>query len=168
MLLIEAVRTPEKFKRVAEKALKAGKPLIVGKIGQTEPGRRAAASHTAVLAGSQAAYRAIFDRYGLIEGRDFDEMLDVTVAFLACGDRMPAGRRVGICTASGGAGIWIADACAAAGLDVPVLDAATRTALDAHVPSYGTTQNPVDLDGARRADARLCAVRTTGRAIAFG
>ncbi len=144
LLLIEAVRTPEKFKRVAEKALKAGKPLIVGKIGQTEPGRRAAASHTAVLAGSQAAYRAIFDRYGLIEGRDFDEMLDVTVAFLACGDRMPAGRRVGICTASGGAGIWMADACAAAGLDVPVLDAATRTALDAHVPSYGTTQNPVD------------------------
>ena len=168
LLLIEAVKTPEKFKRVAEKALKAGKPLIVGKIGQTEPGRRAAASHTAVLAGSQAAYRAIFDRYGLIEGRDFDEMLDVAVAFLACGDRMPAGRRVGICTASGGAGIWMADACAAAGLDVPVLDAATRTALDAYVPSYGTTQNPVDFDGARRAEARLCAVRATGRAIAFG
>ena len=38
----------------------------------------------------------------------------------------------------------MADACAAAGLDVPVLDAATRTALDAYVPSYGTTQNPVD------------------------
>ncbi len=144
LLLIEAVKTPEKFKRVAEKALKAGKPLIVGKIGQTDPGRRAAASHTAVLAGSQAAYRAIFDRYGLIEGRDFDEMLDVAVAFLACGDRMPAGRRVGICTASGGAGIWMADACAAAGLDVPVLDDATRAALDAYVPSYGTTQNPVD------------------------
>ena len=144
LLLIEAVRTPEKFKRVAEKALKAGKPLIVGKIGQTDPGRRAAASHTAVLAGSQAAYRAIFDRYGLIEGRDFDEMLDLAIAFLACGDRLPAGRRVGICTASGGAGIWMADACAAAGLEVPVLDDATRVALDAYVPSYGTTQNPVN------------------------
>ena len=144
LLLVEAVRTPEKFTRVAEKALKARKPLIVGKIGQTDPGRRAAASHTAVLAGSQAAYRAIFDRYGLIEGRDFDEMLDLAVAFLACGDRMPAGTRVGICTASGGAGIWMADACAAAGLDVPVLDDATRAALDAYVPSYGTTQNPVD------------------------
>jgi acetate---CoA ligase (ADP-forming) len=144
LLLVEAIKTPEKFLRVAEKALKAGKPLIVGKIGQTDPGRRAAASHTAVLAGSQAAYRAIFDRYGLIEGRDFDEMLDLAVAFLACGDRMPAGHRVGICTASGGAGIWMADACAAAGLDVPVLDDATRAALDAYVPSYGSTQNPVD------------------------
>jgi len=144
LLLIEAVKTPEKFKRVAEKALKAGKPLIVGKIGQTEPGRRAVASHTAVLAGSPAAYRAVFERYGLVEGRDFDEMLNLTVGFLACGDRLPAGPRVGICTASGGAGIWMADACAAAGLDVPVIDSATRAALDAHVPSYGTTQNPVD------------------------
>ena len=144
LLLTEAVKSPEKFKRVAEKALRAGKPLIVGKIGQSEPGSRAVASHTAVLAGSTAAYRAVFDRYGLIEGRDFDEMLDLAVGFLACGDRMPAGRRVGICTASGGAGIWMADACAAAGLDVPALDAATRRALDAYVPSYGTTQNPVD------------------------
>jgi acyl-CoA synthetase (NDP forming) len=144
LLLVEAVKTPEKFKRMAEKALKAGKPLIVGKIGQTDPGRRAVASHTAVLAGSQAAYHAIFERYGLIEGRDFDEMLDLAVGFLACGDRMPAGNRVGICTASGGAGIWMADACAAAGLDVPVLDDATRAALDVYVPSYGTTQNPVD------------------------
>ena len=144
LLLIEAVKTPEKFKRVAEKALKAGKPLIVRKIGQTEPGRRAVASHTAVLAGSQAAYRAIFDRYGLIEGRDFDEMLDIAAGFLACGDRMPVGNRVGICTSSGGAGVWMADACAAAGLDVPVLDDATRATIDVHLPSYATSQNPVD------------------------
>ncbi|HUZ33092.1 MAG TPA: acetate--CoA ligase family protein [Xanthobacteraceae bacterium] len=144
LLLTEAVKSPEKFKRAAEKALRAGKPLIIGKIGQSKPGSRAVASHTAALAGSTAAYRAVFDRYGLIEGRDFDEMLDLAVGFLASGDRMPAGRRVGICTASGGAGIWMADACAAAGLEVPILDAATRKALDAYVPSYGTTQNPVD------------------------
>ncbi len=144
LLLLEDVKSPEKFKRVAEKALKAGKPLIVGKIGQSEPGSRAVASHTAALAGAQGAYRAIFERYGLIEGRDFDEMLDMAVAFLACGDRLPAGKRVGICTASGGAGVWMADACAAAGLDVPVLDDETRKQIDAFLPSYGTSQNPVD------------------------
>ncbi len=144
LLLIEAIKTPEKFRRVAEKALKAGKPLIVRKIGQTEPGRRAVASHTAVLAGSQAAYRAIFEHYGLIEGRDFDEMLDVASGFLACGDRMPLGSRVGICTSSGGAGVWMADACAAAGLEVPVLDDETRATIDVHLPAYATSQNPVD------------------------
>jgi acyl-CoA synthetase (NDP forming) len=144
LLLIEAVKTPEKFRRVAEKALDAGKPLIVAKIGQTEPGSRAVTSHTAALAGAASAYRAVFEHYGLIEGRDFDEMLDFASGFLACGDRLPKGNRVGICTASGGAGIWMADACAAAGLDVPVLDEATRDALDVHLPSYATSQNPVD------------------------
>ncbi len=144
LLLIEDVKTPEKFKRAAEKALKAGKPLIVAKIGQSEPGSRAVVSHTAALAGSQAAYRAIFDRYGLIEGCDFDEMIDLAAGFLACGNRMPAGNRVGICTSSGGAGVWMADACGAVGLDVPVLDEKTRAAIDIHLPSYGTSQNPVD------------------------
>ncbi len=144
LLLLEAVKTPEKFIRMAEKALHAGKPLIVRKIGQSGAGSRAVASHTAALAGSQAAYRAIFERYGLIEGDDFDEMIDMAVGFLACGDRMPAGNRIGICTSSGGGGVWMADACAAVGLDVPVLDNETRAAIDVHLPSYGTSQNPVD------------------------
>ena len=144
LLLLEDVKSPEKFKRAAANALKLGKPLIVGKIGQSEPGSRAVTSHTAALAGSAAAYRAIFEHYGLIEGRDFDEMIDIAAGFLACGDRLPAGKRIGICTSSGGAGVWMADACAAEGLDVPALDEATRKAIDVHLPSYGTSQNPVD------------------------
>ena len=38
----------------------------------------------------------------------------------------------------------MADACAEAGLDVPVLDDETRKEIDQHIPSYGTSQNPVD------------------------
>jgi len=144
LLLLEDVKTPEKFKRVAEKALKLGKPLIVGKIGQTEAGRRAVASHTAALAGSAATYRAMFTHYGLIEGRDFDEMIDTAVGFLACAGKLPAGKRAGICTSSGGAGVWMADACVNAGLEVPELDKETRAEIDAQIPSYGTSQNPVD------------------------
>jgi acyl-CoA synthetase (NDP forming) len=144
LLLLEDVKTPATFIRAAEKALRAGKPVIVGKIGQSEPGVRAVASHTAALAGSQAAYHAIFKRYGLIEGRDFDEMLDLATGFLACGDRLPAGKRVAICTSSGGAGVWMTDACSAEGLEVPVLDDETRRTIDVHLPSYGTSQNPID------------------------
>ena len=144
LLLLEDVKSPEKFGRVAEKALRAGKPIIVSKIGQSEPGSRAVASHTAALAGSQAAYRAMFDCYGLIETHELDEMIDLAVGFLACGDRLPAGNRVGICTSSGGAGVWMTDACATAGLEVPVLDETTRKSIDVHIPSYGSSQNPVD------------------------
>ncbi len=145
LLLVEDIKSPEKFRRVAAKALRAGKPLIVGKIGQSDVGMRAAASHTGALAGSAAAYRAMFEHHGVIEGRDLDDMVDIAAAFVACGHLLPAGKRVGICTSSGGGGVWVADACMAAGLAVPQLDAATRAAIDVHLPSYGTSQNPVDV-----------------------
>ncbi|HET9903992.1 MAG TPA: acetate--CoA ligase family protein [Xanthobacteraceae bacterium] len=145
LLLLEDIKSAVTFRRVAERALRLGKPLIVGKIGQSEAGSRAVASHTAALAGSPAAYRAVFARYGVIEGRDLDEMLDLAAAFLAFRDRLPSGRRVGIVTASGGGGGWLADACAAAELEVPPLDAETRAKINVHLPSYGTSQNPVDV-----------------------
>jgi len=144
LLLLEDVKRSDTFERVAAKALAAGKPLIVSKIGQSEPGQRAAAAHTAADAGDYARYRALFERYGVIEGRDHDEMLDIAAAFAAFGTRLPAGNRVGICTASGGGGGWLADACVAAGLEVPILDPLTRAAIDVHLPPYGTSQNPVD------------------------
>src|SRR5262249_35533306 len=144
LVLLEDVKSPEKFRRVAEKALRAGKPIIVSKIGQSEPGSRAVASHTAALAGSLAAYRAMFDFYGLIEAHELDEMIDLAVGFLACRDRLPAGNRVGICTSSGGAGVRMTDACATAGLEVPGLEDTTRKSNHAHIPPHGSSQNPVD------------------------
>jgi acetate---CoA ligase (ADP-forming) len=144
LMLLEDVKNPDTFRRVAKKALKAGVPLIVNKIGKSEAGARAAASHTAALAGSYEAYRAMFQRYGLIEGRDLGEIVDMAAGFVAFGSRLPTGRRVGICTASGGGGGWMADACTAAGLDIPELDAGTRAKINVHLPAYGTSQNPVD------------------------
>src|SRR5262245_51027903 len=144
LLLLEDIKTPETWRRVAEKALRAGKPIIVNKIGQSDAGVRAAASHTAALAGAYAAYQAMFQHYGIIEGSDIGEMVDIAAGFLAWRTRLPRGHRVGICTASGGGGGWMADACTAAGLEVPELDAETRRSIDAHLPAYGTSQNPVD------------------------
>ena len=144
ILLLETIRSADTFRRAAAKALRAGKPIIVAKIGRSEAGRRAAASHTAALAGEYAVYSAMFRHFGIIEGRDIEEMVDIAACFSAYGERLPAGKRVGIVTASGGAGGWIADACTAAGLEVPELDAETRKQIDVHIPSYGTSQNPVD------------------------
>jgi acyl-CoA synthetase (NDP forming) len=144
LMLLETIRSARTFRRVAEKALKAGKPIIVAKIGQSDAGRRAVVSHTAALAGSHEAYRAMFRRYGIIEGADTEQMVDLAAGFSLCRDRLPAGPRVGIATSSGGAGGWIADACAAAGLVIPQLDRETRARIDVHLPSYGTSQNPVD------------------------
>ena len=143
-MFIEDIKTPELFPVVAEKALRVGKPIIVTKVGHSQAGQRAAASHTAALAGSYAAYNAMFARYGVIEGRDIEEIVDIAAGFSYWRGRLPKGKRVGIITGSGGAGGWMADTASAAGLSVPTLDDATRAAIDAHLPSYGTSQNPVD------------------------
>ena len=144
IIFMEDVKTPSKLSLVAEKALLAGKPIIITKIGHSDAGVRAAASHTASLAGSYEVYKSIFERYGIIEGSDIEEMVDIAAGFIYFGDRPPAGRRVGIFTASGGGGGWMADSCAASGLEVPILDPKTRANIDQYLPSYGTSQNPVD------------------------
>ena len=144
LIFMEDIKTPKLLKPVAEKALRAGKPLIVAKIGRSEAGVRAVKSHTSAIAGDDTTYRALFRRYGIIEGLDQDQMVDLAQGFSVYANRLPAGKRIGIFTASGGGGGWLADACTDAGLSVPKLDAVTRAAIDLHLPSYGTSQNPVD------------------------
>ena len=144
LLYLETIRDPRRFERAAARALAAGVPIIVAKVGRSAAGERAALAHTGAVAGDHAAYQAMFRRHGILEAGDLDEMLDLAAAFSLCGDRLPAGTRVGIGTASGGGGGWLADVCTAAGLDVPLLDAQTRARLDALIPGYGCSQNPVD------------------------
>jgi len=144
LMLIEDIKNEETFARAAGKALRAGIPLIVNRLGASEAGARAIAAHTAAR-GDDAAYRALFGRYGVIESNDLDEMVDIASAFVNMGKRLPAGKRVAICSSSGGGGAWVADACALAGLDMPLLDDATRAKIDAYLPPYGCSQNPVDV-----------------------
>ena len=142
---IEGFRTPQKFARVAARAASLKKPLVLAKVGGSEAGAQAAASHTASLAGSHRAYQAMFRRYGVVFGEDVDSMIDIAAGFSFFRDRLPKGKRVAILTPSGGAGIWLADVCEAHGLEVPALDDETRADIDRMLPAYGTSRNPVDV-----------------------
>ena len=144
MLFMEDVKSPEKLARVGQKALRAGKPIILTKVGRSDAGQRAAASHTAALAGAYAGYQAMYERYGIIEGDDIEEMVDIASGFSHWRHLLPAGKRVGITTGSGGAGGLMADTAALMGLEVPILDPGARARIDEYLPAYGTSQNPVD------------------------
>jgi acyl-CoA synthetase (NDP forming) len=144
LVFLESIRNPRSFERTAARALAAGKPIIVAKIGRSDAGVRASLRHTGSIAGNHAAYQAAFRRHGIIEAADIDEMVDLAAAFSLHGQRLPAGNRVGIGTASGGGGGWLADICVGAGLTLPLLDPPTRALLDQTIPSYGSSQNPVD------------------------
>src|ERR1700745_3277773 len=104
MLFIEGIRDVEKFMAAARCAAEVGKPVIVTKVGRSGAGERAAASHTASMAGWSAAYDAVFAKYGFIVSNDLDEA--VTIAAGLTTSPLPKGDRGGVITVSGGAGIW--------------------------------------------------------------
>jgi acetate---CoA ligase (ADP-forming) len=143
MLFCEAVRDGPGFVAALAKARTLGKPIIAIKIGRSVAGSRASASHTASLSGSYTAYRAVFERYGVIEAEDPDEAVAIAGVLLTC--PAPKGRRAGIITPSGGGGAWMADTLSAHGLIVPTLSGETQAALRALMPSYGASGNPVDV-----------------------
>jgi acyl-CoA synthetase (NDP forming) len=139
---LESIRDPARFRAVADKAAAAGKPMIIAKVGRSEAGRRAAASHTGSLANSGVIDDAIFRHHGIIRGEDLDHMLDMAAAFAFC--KLPRGNRVAVVTGSGGSAVWMSDLLAAHGLELPVLEEDLQQRLMALLPSYASAQNPVD------------------------
>jgi acetate---CoA ligase (ADP-forming) len=143
LLFIEGIRDVDKFLAAAQRAAEVGKPVIVTKVGRSGAGERAAASHTASMAGWSAAYDAVFAKYGFIVSNDLDEA--VTIAAVLTTNPMPKGDRVAVLTVSGGAGIWGADTVAMQGLQVPELSKSIQAEISALLPSYGATGNPIDV-----------------------
>jgi acetate---CoA ligase (ADP-forming) len=143
LLFIESIRDVDKFLAAAQRAAETGKPVIVTKVGRSGAGQRAAASHTASMAGWSAAYDAVFARYGFIISNDLDEA--VTIAAVLTTNPLPKGDRVAVLTVSGGAGIWGADTVALQGLQVPELSPSIQAEIKQLLPSYGAAGNPIDV-----------------------
>jgi acetyl coenzyme A synthetase (ADP forming)-like protein len=143
LLYIESFSDPARFSRVARRAGRE-MPIVVVKGGRSVAGERATGSHTgALLSASDVTVDALFEQAGVIRTETLAELLDV--AALLSSQPLPAGPRVGILTNAGGPGIMCADACEAAGLDVPELPEDVRAALAAHLPAEASLANPVDM-----------------------
>jgi acetyl coenzyme A synthetase (ADP forming)-like protein len=143
-LYLESFGNPRRFGRIARRVARL-KPILAMKSGTTSTGARAASSHTAALAGSEAAVEALFHQAGVIRARTLEELIDAAALF--AGQPLPAGRRVAVITNAGGLGILCADACEAAGLELPALAPETEAALQAVLPAEASVANPVDMLG---------------------
>jgi len=155
LLYVESFGNPRKFARLARRVARR-KPVLAMKSGTTRAGARAATSHTAALAGSEAAVDAVFRQAGVIRATTLDELLDV--ATLLSSQPVPRGRRVAVLTNAGGLGILCADACEAAGLELPELAEETRGALAAALPAEASLANPVDMLGGATAETYATAL----------
>jgi len=139
---VESVKDGALMIDALETARANRKPVIVTKVGQSEIGAAAAASHTASLAGEDKIYDAIFHQYGAFRVSSTEEMTDLAVA--AKPRIYPAGKKVGLVTISGGAGILMADAADALGLDVAPMPKESQDELKEIVP-FASPVNPVDV-----------------------
>jgi acetyltransferase len=139
---LEGLRDGRRFVDVAQQVNRTT-PIVVLKVGRSEGGRQAAASHTGALAGQEVAYDAAFRRAGVLRARTTADLFDWARALAWC--PLPARRRVAILTNAGGPGVAAADAASDHGLDLAALSAATRTGLKALLPDAASVHNPVDL-----------------------
>ena len=139
---LEGAKDGDALVESLELACKHETPVIFMKVGRSEVGAEAAASHTASLAGSDAIYDAVLKQYGAHRAATTDELIDI--AYAACRGVLPKGRKLGVVTISGGAGVMIADAAEDHGLDVAAMPADGQASLKALLP-YAAARNPVDV-----------------------
>ena len=155
LLYLESFGNPRRFGTLARRVARS-KPILAVKSGTTGAGARAASSHTAALAGSEAAVDALFRQAGVIRAGSLEELIDV--AALLSTQPLPRGRRVAIVTNAGGLGILCADACDAAGLELRSLGDETVRQLQAILPAEASVANPVDMLGSASDDSYRAAV----------
>ena len=149
LLYMESFGNPRRFARIAERVARR-KPILAMKGGTSSAGARAAQSHTAALAGSDAAASALYAQAGVLRIRTLEELLD-TASFLV-DSPLPAGNRVAVVTNAGGLGILCADACSANGLELASFGEETTEHLRACLPAHASSENPVDLLGSAPAE----------------
>jgi len=144
VLYIEGVKRGKAFFALTKKLAKK-KPIVVIKAGVTEKGAAAAKSHTGSLAGSYAAYKAVFKQNRMIEAKSIEDIFDFAKIF----ETQPActGDRVLIVTNGGGMGVLTADAVIESGLKLAELSEESKAAIKAKMPPLVFPNNPLDLLG---------------------
>ncbi len=143
-LHMEDLKDGRAFVEVAQRVSKR-KPIVVLKAGATPAGTKAAASHTAALAGDDKVYEDILAQAGVVRARGLNEMLQ----FARCLPILPTptGENVVIITGAGGSGVLLSDACYSNGLKLMEMPDDLNQAFMKFIPPFGAAGNPVDITG---------------------
>jgi acetyl coenzyme A synthetase (ADP forming)-like protein len=143
-LHMEDLKDGRAFVDVAQRVSKK-KPIVVLKAGATPAGTKAAASHTAALAGDDKVYEDILREAGVVRARGLQELLQ----FARCLPILPTptGENVVIITGAGGSGVLLSDACFNNGLQLMEMPDDLNEAFMEFIPPFGAAGNPVDITG---------------------
>jgi acetyltransferase len=141
--LLEDLKDPGKFSRMAERARKIGKPILVLKVGRSEKGRLAASSHTGAISSGDSFYEALFRQRGIIRVEAIDDLFETGNLFVRCG--RATGNRAAILSTSGGSGALLADLASDHRIDLPLPSKGTRNRLKGWTPAVSGITNPMDI-----------------------
>jgi len=142
-VFLEGFRNISRFLQVADLALERGKPIVVLKIGRTQVGAKAAASHTGALTGSDEVYNAVFKQRGITRVYAQEDLIEVASLF---SKSSPArGPRIGIVTTTGGGAMHLADECAFLGMEFPNPSPETIAEASRGLPTFASLSNPLDV-----------------------
>ncbi len=142
-LCFEGVKSGARLLALGAKAAEADKPIIVYKVANGAASAEAAMSHTGTIAGSDAAYRAAFERGRIVAVDDLEAVFETAQFFAKAG--RPKAPGVAVMATSGGAAVITADMAEISGVAMPQPGAAARSVLTAAIPEYGSARNPCDV-----------------------
>jgi acetyltransferase len=142
----ETIDSLEGLIEVGTLASKLGKAVVLAVGGTSELGQLAAQSHTGSLASSRRVVEGVAWQHDMIMVSDVDELAWATEALVSCDLKRAPRPGVGIFAVSGGGGVQLADACAAAHVDLEQPGQETRTALSRISPN--SVWNPYDAGAA--------------------
>jgi acyl-CoA synthetase (NDP forming) len=159
-LYIEGIRDGQGFMKLMQ-SVGGRKPVVILKPGRTEKGKKAVASHTHSIAGSDEVFQGVCRQLRITRAADVTELYDFSKAlgFL----KRPKGRKMLVVTSSGGSGILATDTAEQCGIDVAALDDGTKEELKKVLPGNCVIGNPLDLTGDADAKRYRTAVETAAR-----
>lgn len=168
-LHLEGLADPERFGAAAQRAWEAAKPMVALKTGLSDGGAAIARTHTATLAGSAAAYRALFRRHAVAQVQSVPELLGA-LAVLAAYGRL-AGNRLTSLSCSGGEAGLVADRAAHHRVVFPPFPDAAADRIAATLSHRVPITNPLDYHTfiwGDRAAMTACFTETLGAGVDAG
>ncbi|MFN3549470.1 MAG: CoA-binding protein, partial [Mesorhizobium sp.] len=141
-LHIEGFDSVAGFERLAARSRELKKPIVAMKVGRSEQARAATVSHTASLAGSDAASDAFLKRLGIPRVDTIPSFLETLKLFHAIGP-LPGGRLSSM-SCSGGEASVMADTAVGRCVHFPALEADHKARVEATLGPLVAVANPLD------------------------
>jgi acetate---CoA ligase (ADP-forming) len=116
---------------------------VLVKLGRSERGRDAAASHTGAIAGDDAVFEAVCRKHGIVRCFSLDDMIESCLAFGQ--GRLPQGPRIAMACYSGGAKGLILDYAMDERAEMAPLAPETKSKLAGMIDIGLVAENPLDV-----------------------